>query len=289
MGALSVVSNRPHWGLVFDMEAFDRMIESDKGLREDYRYAKPMVNIEGFGSVEAFKGYNFIHEWQEPRFAFKSDDGTTATLRRVDPFLESTTGMEVGERVDVNQAYINAEFALAIIFIKNVYEAEIPPAGPSNPGGGTEFGTTPDLQGEWHWLNIQNEETNPLRENGFYFARMEGFAKPLDNDEEAIAILYRRCPQTEYADCSIGGDDAVEGPVTATTMTDLSGSDVAATAVMESIMDREASESVTVTADGSPLTAVIGDSDEAPTYILIYQSKADRDTATGASAVTVDW
>ena len=274
MGAIGSLDGRPSYGISFDVEDFDKMVEDDASLREDYRHARPSMLIDNYGSVESYKGYALMHDVGAPRFAVKFADGTDVTLKRVDPLVE-TEDVTIGQKVTVNPDYLLAEFALGVIIIKNVFRIEVPPAGPANPGGRTSFGATPGLNGEFTWLNIQNEETNLLRENGLYFGRFESFASPLENNYDAIAFIYRRCPQSSPTDCNIGGSDTAAAgadvalastPVTA----DIDTTNFMITLTLAQKMAEEAGDPIVVTSDdtdsNTEIAGIIADSSQAPTY-----------------------
>lgn len=279
----------PLFGLVFDMEDFDRLLERDPDIREDYRHAKAETLIEHYGKTNRFKAFSLMHDPLAPRFAIKSQDGTNITLRRVDP-KQDDTAVTIGNRVGVNTDYLNAEYAMGIIFLKDVFSEQIPPAGPTNPGGGTSFGATPSLNGEFKWVNIPNEETNLLGENGFYFSRFEIFPKPGIYDQEAIVFLYRRVPNTEVLDGDIGGDAASVSPVTISSATAVAGSDTLCTIVCASIPDVETPDLVTCDYDGTDINnVVVADSSASPTLVVAFPTAANRTSFLAGTTLTLEW
>ena len=288
MAAIGNMDGIPQYGLVFDLEDFDLMVEKNSDLREDWRYANSKMLIANYGTVTSYKGFSLMHDPAAPRFSIKSDNGTTMTLKRVDP-LQDDTAATIGNEVNVNEDYLNAEFAIGVIYLNDVFKMEVPPSGPTAPGGGTSFGATPSLNGEFKWLNIPDKDTNLLQENGFYFARYEAFAKPLTYDGEAMCFLYRRVPNVEVADADIGGSDALTSPQTVTTQAAVTGSTVLATCLASGIMEAEAPDVVTVTNDTVAITAVIADSSQAPAYTIAFQSAANATTFIGATTSVVSW
>jgi len=297
MAAIGNLDGRPSYGLVFDLEDWDKMIETDSDLRQDFRYARPTLLVENYGKVDDYKGFALMHDIGAPRFAVKSADGTFITLKRVDPLVEDEA-VTIGNKVTVNPDYLNAEFSLAIIFLERVYMLEIPPAGPAAPGGGTSFGATPSLNGEFAWLNIQNAEDNLLRENGFYFSRFESFAKPGMHNYDAISFIYRRCPHVAPTDCNIGGTDTAAAAAEVGLASDAVAADVDATnftltLTLASILSEEAPEAVTIKDnDAATQVGVIADSSQAPTYVFAVpdfdtiSSDEAKYTAAGAASVT---
>ena len=289
--AIGNLDGRPSFGLVIDLEDFDRMIEEDDKLREDWRHYQASMLIKGYGQVTNYKGYALTHDILTPRFAIKSTDGTDLTLKRVDPMTSSSASL-IGSKTDVNEDYLRAEFGMAIIYMRDVFKVEVPPSGPTSPGGGTSFGATPGLMGQWKWLNIQDREFNPLNEIGFWFMRAEAFAKPLDNRDEPIAVLYRRFSHIDPKDTELGGlnvettqsvaADAVAG--------DLDTDNNTITLELAGYLEAEAGDPVTVTADDtSTVNGVIADSSQAPTYVIACEGATaayTEYTDAGGSSVT---
>jgi hypothetical protein len=269
--AIGNSNGRPVYGLVFDMEDWDKMVRGDAALREDYRYGAPQVLIDQYGSVTNYKGYALMHDVAAPRFKIKSTDGTDIVLKRVDPLVDNEA-VTIGNKVNVNPDYLNAEFAMGVIFMNDVYKLEVPPAGPTSPGGGTMFGATPSLNGEFRWLNIQDQENNLLNENGFYFGRYEAFAKPLTYDGDAICFLYARCPWVGPTSCSIGSDPQSDAVSLASSPSagDADATNKTLTLTLAEFLDCQAGDAVTMkkdaTAGAATLTAYIADASLAPTY-----------------------
>jgi len=289
--AIGTQNGRPSFGWVGDLEDFDRMIEEDPDQREDWRHYKASMLIDGYGNTTEYKGFALMHDMFSPRFKIKSVDGTNVTLKRVDPFTESSAAL-LGNRQDVDPDYLNAEFGMYIIFMKDVFMTEIPPAGPASPGGKTSFGATPGLNGEWKWLNIQHAIHNPLNEIGFWFMRTEAFAKPLSNREEPIAVLYRRFVHNTPEDTEIGGSLAEdEQDVTADAASaDVDTDNNTVTLTLAGYLTAEAGDPVTVTADdATTVDGVVADSSAAPTYVIACDSAPaayTEYTADGGSKVT---
>jgi len=291
MGAIGNRDGRGTYGWVGDLEDFDRMIEEDERLREDWRHFNAKMLVDNYGDVTEYKGFNLMHDMLSPRFKIKSTDGTDLVLKRVDPYSTSDAAL-AGSRSDVNEEYLRAEFGCVLLYMKDVFQVEVPPAGPSSPGGGTNFGATPGLNGEWKWLNIQDPVHNPLNEIGFWFMRAEAFAKPLTNREEPIMVLYRRYVHIDPADTEIGG---LEVETTQSVAEDAASADVdtdnnTVTLTLAGYLEAEMGDTVTVTADNSSTDdGIIADSSQAPTYVIALTTAPEAYTEytdAGGSSVT---
>lgn len=112
----------------------------------------------------------------------------------VDPLIASPTRVGVnGTPVpEDNPEYIDAELAIAPIFMNQIFENQFVPAI-TGLGSGTSFGPAPGLNGKWTWLNIRDRETNPLGNVGNFYGTFEIVPKPNKNVFHAISFLYRRC------------------------------------------------------------------------------------------------
>jgi len=290
--AIGSRDGRPTYGWVGDLEDFDRMIEEDPKAREDWRHFNAQMLVDNYGNTTEYKGFNLMHDMLSPRFSIKKTSSEDVILKRVDAYADSAAAL-IGRRKDVSEDYLNAEFGMVIIFMKDVYQIEVPPSGPSSPGAGTNFGATPGLNGEWKWLNIQDAKDNPLNEIGFWFMRAEAFAKPLTWREEPIAILYRRFVHVTPQDTEIGGlDVAATQSVAADAVTaDVDTTNNTATLALEGYLTAEAGQAVVVTDDdGVAIAGIVADSSAAPTYIFALDSTPSafgKYTDAGGASVTV--
>ena len=295
-GAMGLKNGIPTFGMVCHPEDVDDMINADASILETFRYADPTVIIDGIGSVQWYKGWAFIPDMRAPRFKVKTVGAATMVLERVAPF--TTEAITTGVRMVASPDYINAQYGLGVIFLDKVFQILVPPSGPTSPGGGTQFGAQPNLMGDFEWLNIQDRERNLLKEKGFYFGRYEAFAEPLDYSNEAVAFLYKRCPQVTVDLCEPcqGGTDGWK-TITAATRVELDGeSDTSFTQVevtLSACLDCEAPASIGVDYDGTGganVTGIIVSDANAPTYIIGFATAADYiDPATiVANTSTID-
>ena len=260
---------RPVFGWVGDLEDFDTMIEQNPTLREDYRYASPQILIQNYGQTTEYKGYSLQHDQLSPRFVIKKISGNDIILKRVDPMV-STSASLIGSRVDVNEDYLNAEFAAFFIYLKDVFTIEVPPSGPTSAGGGTSFGAVPGLNGEWKWLNIADKTDNPLQENGFYFMRAEAFAKPEKNREQPVMVLYRRFTNLKAEYTGMGGLLRADSQTVAVAAVagDVDATNYTLTLELGGYLNAEAGQPVSlVDSDkGAAVLGIIADSSAAPVY-----------------------
>lgn len=289
MGAIADIDGRPAYGWVGDLEDFDKMIEKDPELRADWRMAKENQLIDNYGKTTVYKGCSLMHDTLTPRFDIKRIDGNKVILKRVDPMVASAATL-LGERVDVSDDYLYAEFGSFFIYMKDVFITEVPPSGPAAPGGGVSFGATPGLNGEWKWLNYQTDD-NPLMEKGYWFMRAEAFSKPLENSEEAIMVIYRRFTHHVALDTELGGSAATtERDIVAdVAATDVDAANNTIAVKLAGFLKAEAGQAISLVADdGTTLIAgIVLSSDEAPSYILALASAPTHTNYTAAGGAKV--
>lgn len=149
---------------------------------------------------------------QAKAFGLSSADVTWATgkdlwvLKAVDPFTEASAddrpGMNGTKVLVDNPEYIDAELAVATVFMNNVFTNEFAPSITSL-GSGTSFGPAVGLNGVWRWINIQDRVTNPEGNVGNFYGKFEIFAKPDPNVFNVICFMYRRCSTAFPSKCPV--------------------------------------------------------------------------------------
>lgn len=292
-GAIAIDSDMPVFGMVIHPYDWDDMIDKNEKLREAFLYSTPDILIDGIGKVKKFRGYGLTFDMMAPRAKIVGIDASgNQVLERVVPFKEEA--ITQGSRWEPDRDYLNAEYSLVNIILKNVFEKQIPPTAPGKVDGAT-FGTTPSNNGELSWINIKDVEKNILGEKGFFFSRFKAFAKPLENNEYAVTLLVKRCPHTPIVLC----DPTPDATAGAKTVVDVVAIDedgdneyfqVVVTLSDANGLASEANKAVTVTfVDDTTATAIIADDSEAPTkYTLTFATEADwKVNGGGIKSVTV--
>jgi len=290
-GALSLDSDMPVFGLVMHPYDWDDMIDRNEKLREAYLYSSPEILIDGVGKVKKFRGFGLTWDMTAPRAKLVGHDADgNMLLERVVPFKEEAVTQ--GSRWEPDQDYLNAEYSLVNIVLKNVYEKQVPPVAPGKIKNAA-FGTTPSNAGELKWINILNNESNVLGEKGYFFSRFKAFAKPMENNEYAVTLLVKRCPHTPIVLC----DPAPDATAGAKTVVGAVAVDPEGTKeyfqVEVELSDAnglgcEAVGAVTVTfKDASTETAIIADDTGAPTKYVITFATEDDWIAEGGGIATI--
>jgi len=279
-GALSMEGDMPYFGMVIHPYDWDDVVRRDPGLREDFRYANPDLLIDGIGKLTRFRGYAMTFNLLAPRFKIVSQDANgNIVCDRVLPFKEEAVTQ--GSRWEADPDYIKAEYTVINFILKNVFEKQVPPVTPGRVNGAT-FGTTPNNEGELKWINIPDVEKNILMEKGFYFSRFTAFSKPLENNEYAISLLVKRCPQAPAVLC----EPCADATAGAKTVTDAVAVDPEGTGSYYSVevtiddangLPCEANQVITVTFDDTTdSVAIVANDANAPTkYVITFPTAGD--------------
>lgn len=147
----------------------------ESGIRDDVRKSS-MVDtlLKPLGVDGSFRGFYHMTCDLPPRF---TESG--GVLTRVEPFDAD------GE---FNAAYDSATFEAAYVVHKDVMECQVPE--PTVSGPGVSFDPV-NYRGEFQWLNIKNETTNPLGTIGFFYGTLASASKPI-KVQNGFTILFRR-------------------------------------------------------------------------------------------------
>lgn len=281
-GAIGTKAGRMVFGLSLDVFDIEKMVKADADRREDMRYYAPGELIKGFNMGFAdIEGWAISHDPRQPRFAVHSitsdadavkyPSGYKATLRRVSPRKLGSAGT-IGRIPTTNEEYIMAEYGFATVFLNNVMTILVP-AVVTSLGSGTQFGPAPSFNGDWRWLNILDPVTNPVGENGYFFARCEYWARPEEMAEIVTVFLYKRCTAAARTTCAIDSDPSVgTGDILlakAAVTADRPDTKTLVVTLAKKLAGSAGAKVVVTDADGTAVNAWIADGSKAPTYKLV--------------------
>lgn len=208
-------NGRPVYAVVLSPEAQEFLFRGigALNLRDDFRYNNSRVNelLAPLGVERSYKGWFYLVDMFPRRFNITST-GTSPNLvfawTEVLPFVpvEATNG----RKFVLNSAYEVADIEEAYIYVREALEFQVPKAITA-PGGGTAF-TAQNYMGDFRWLNIPNETTNPDGTIGFFRGVMSCATKPVSPDL-ATVIRFRRCaPSVAGLACDATSDPTPIAP-----------------------------------------------------------------------------
>ena len=282
--ALATDANMPIFGLMLDLIDFERYIKSDAELRQDWRDAGMGKQlIDGYGmNMKVYRGFALIHDPRQPRFRVHSvnaDGNLVAT--RVKPQKLGRV-LTIGNEPVPNPEYFRAEIGLGVIFMNDVLQNLFVPSI-DNLGSGMTFGPAPGLTGEWKWINIPDNNDNPLGETGYFYGRFQIFPKPLLFSSACTVFAYRRCAHALSKPCAIQSDDAVgTGAIAGTLVADsFDATNRRVSLKLASLLGAGVGDTVTVRkstgTDGTEtFSAVLVSDSMADVYVFAWQAGADN-------------
>lgn len=224
------------FGLMINSEDVDKSIEGDDRMYREWLEGKPLALIDRYNlSPRVFRRWAIVSDANQLRFKIlrhvanwtaaeckryggvgmdiagngadgqpKAPDGVYIALA-VDPRIpdRELRGMNGGPIPAENEDYIDAELAIAPVFMNNVLTNLFETQGTVNLGSGTHFGAFPALNGQWGWVLNPKTEENPFEQIGKFYGLFLIHQKPEDRVRDTISFLYRRCKETIRAKCPI--------------------------------------------------------------------------------------
>ena len=223
------------FGLMINSEDVDKSIEGDDRMYREWLEGKPLALIDRYNlSPRVFRRWAIVSDANQLRFKIlrhvaswtvaecekyggvgmelatgsdgvvKAKDGVYIALA-VDPRIpdRELRGMNGGPIPAENEDYIDAELAIAPVFMNNVLTNLFETQGTVNLGSGTHFGAFPALNGQWGWVLNPKTEDNPFEQIGKFYGLFLIHQKPEDRVRDTISFLYRRCKETIRAKCPI--------------------------------------------------------------------------------------
>ena len=223
------------FGLMINSEDVDKSIEGDDRMYREWLEGKPLALIDRYNlSPRVFRRWAIVSDANQLRFKIlrhvaswtvaecekyggvgmelatgsdgvvKAKDGVYIALA-VDPRIpdRELRGMNGGPIPAENEDYVDAELAIAPVFMNNVLTNLFETQGTVNLGSGTHFGAFPALNGQWGWVLNPKTEDNPFEQIGKFYGLFLIHQKPEDRVRDTISFLYRRCKETIRAKCPI--------------------------------------------------------------------------------------
>ena len=274
--------------LLTSLSDFQKMVDSNAELREDYHYAMPKVQIEDYHTFSMYRGFTLAEDVEQARFepvgivtsnGSNVPDGKGGWLAadvdyvkcvRVSPETTGRTILEGRQVTMANPAYFRAPLRIAIIFIKDVFVNQIRPTL-GDLGSGMKFGAVPGYNGEFLWQNLKDPVTNPYGEIGNFASRFWTYIKPMDNYLNTVAFMYRSCHIERITLCETDGTTttavALSETIDESTDIDATNFTVSVTLVSK-LAGGDGSEVEVTPVSGTGYEGYILDASAAPTYVL---------------------
>lgn len=182
--AIANSGNGPVFGLITGMETVEALLHDNPEIREDLHFSSDAdVLLKALGSNTAYRGWSYMVDDFPNRWDFVSG----AWVQRW-PWVDSNATYGVAS--DLNPLYENAMFEDAYVWTTQT-AVQLVPQPISSYGSLTKFNPV-NYMGQFQFLNIPNEDTNPLSQIGRYYGRLGAAMKPIQ-PKFGYVIRHLRC------------------------------------------------------------------------------------------------
>lgn len=189
-GSYGMQDGQPVFAVVMSGEAQqgifqngDTVYQSSR-VNQDIRYTKEANSLlKAYGVDRSYAGWYHLIDNKAPRYNW-----VNGAYVRV-PFYVDVAATN-GTKQNVNPDYLTATYELVIVFLPTVLTRMIPREF-STGGAGANF-VPWNFMGEVRWLNIQDNDCNPLGNKGYWGALLAAAYMP-NQIENGYAIMTKRC------------------------------------------------------------------------------------------------
>lgn len=208
-GSLAMQDGAPQFVLVTDMASSNK-VKSEDATTQAFLYNDKRVPelLRSMNVGAGWKGFYHVMDNLPRRWNL-----TGGQWVEVLPY--ETAAASRGTKAVISTAYREAPYTDSYIFLPSVFSFMVPQPIAS-VGSGTEF-TPQSYMGDFKWLNWGNDETNPIRSHGYYYALLQSGSKPV-HPEFGIVIRHLRCvgdighqacaDTTDVNDADLSGSDS---------------------------------------------------------------------------------
>lgn len=194
-GAMGRAEGSPVVTVIADSETIQGLIRNNEDIRQDIRWSdKANMLVGPWGLTKAYGNFVFMPDDNAPRYNFENGDYVRV------PYYDSEAA-SLGEKLEVSDAYENAEFTTTCMFFPNVYKQ-------LNPNPNVKFGKitygAQNYRGEFAWDNNYDLTCNPWENTGFWKARFSSASKPIQ-PRYGFWFIHLRCDDPlDLAVCASG-------------------------------------------------------------------------------------
>lgn len=181
--ALGRENGSPVLTLMTSPETSDDLIFQNADIRQDLRWGKPSELLAPFGVERSYRGFYHLIDHFSKRFTC-----TGGTYTEIPAWV--TQAATTGTESVLNSTWLAAPLEASYIFDPMVMTSRIP-RPISTPGGGFKFDPN-NYMGDFRFLNILNEDCNPLGTVIFAFATFASGSEPV-KPYRGTTFYHRRC------------------------------------------------------------------------------------------------
>jgi len=183
---------------IMSPEAHRNIIAGSTAVRDDFRFAQMGKGYDGaqllqsWGVDKPYGGFMHVIDYRMPRYNFTN--GAYVAV----PYY-TTASASIGTQVIVNPDYVAALYEVVYLWHPEAVIRQTPkPMG--SVGSDTKFMAL-NYNGSVTWRNFPTE-SNPLENQGSWYAQLIAAFKPTSKKTYAYAIMFRRCNVAVGSGCA---------------------------------------------------------------------------------------
>lgn len=221
--AIGNENGEPVFGLMVNNDDVMKSVEGDDRVYREWLEAKPQSLIDDYKvQFKTYRNWGIVSDPTQLRFKIKRyiaeydpEDygGVGAELAgkpvyiaiAVEPVVaeKKRKGINGGDIPTENIEYVDAELAIAPVFMNNVFANEFETQGQVNLKNGMTFGAFPALNGKWGWVRGPQTEADPFQQTGKFYGLFLIHPRPEARVYDTMSFIYRRCKESIRAKCPV--------------------------------------------------------------------------------------
>lgn len=225
--AIGSDDGEPAFGLMINNDDVVNSIESNEHMYREWLEAKPQSLIDDYKlKFKVFRNWGIVSDPTQLRFKIKrfiananfdpeeyggvgkalKDAGKDVFIAvAVEPQVadKNRKGINGGDIPTENIEYVDAELAIAPVFMNNVFTNEFETQGQVNLKNGMTFGAFPALNGQWGWVRGPQTEADPFQQTGKFYGLFLIHPRPEARVYDTMSFIYRRCKESIRARCPV--------------------------------------------------------------------------------------
>lgn len=226
--AIGTENGEPVFGLMVSNNDVMKSVEGDDRVYREWLEAKPQQLIDDYKvTFKTYRNWGIVSDPTQLRFKLKRyiENWNTEECEKyggvgreiadgnhsvyiaiaVEPQVADSNrrGINGGDIPRENYEYVNAELAIAPVFMNNVFTNEYETQGQVNLKHNMHFGAFPALNGQWGWVRGPQTEADPFQQTGKFYGLFLLHPRPEARVYDTMSFVYRRCRESLRAKCPV--------------------------------------------------------------------------------------